>query len=171
MFVGGFNHRPNEDAVIWFVKQIWPSISNRVPECKFIIVGSNPTEKVKSLASKNIIVTGFVTDEELKEYYSNCRVCVIPLRYGAGVKGKTIEAIYNKIPIVSTSIGVEGLDEIENYISVANNSEDFVDKVLEYYENDKLVADDVLKYHEYLNKYFSEEHIKKIFKSLFEGEY
>lgn len=171
LFVGGFNHRPNEDAVIWFVKQIWPSISNRVPECKFIIVGSNPTEKVKSLASKNIIVTGFVTDEELKEYYSNCRVCVIPLRYGAGVKGKTIEAIYNKIPIVSTSIGVEGLDEIENYISVANNSEDFVDKVLEYYENDKLVADDVLKYHEYLNKYFSEEHIKKIFKSLFEGEY
>ena len=167
LFVGGFNHKPNEDAVLWFVEEVWPKILKKVPECKFIVVGSNPTKKVREIASESIIVTGFVTDEELKEYYSHCRVCVIPLRYGAGVKGKTIEAIYNKIPIVSTSIGVEGLDEIENYVSVANNSYDFADKILEYYENDQLVIDDVSKYHKYLNKYFSEEHTKKIFGTIF----
>lgn len=167
LFVGGFNHKPNEDAVIWFVNEVWPQVLQKVDDCKFIIVGSNPTEKIRSLQSKNIIVTGFVSDEELKKYYNQCRVCVIPLRFGAGVKGKTIEAIYNKIPVVSTPIGVEGLFEIENYINSTRNANEFAKKIVDFYKNDELAIDSVSKYHEYLNKYFSKEYTKEIFKKIF----
>lgn len=167
LFVGGFNHKPNEDAVLWFIKEIWPSILKEIPDCRFIVAGSNPTEKIRSLASENIVVTGFVPDDVLNEYYQQCRVCVIPLRFGAGVKGKTIEAIYKKIPIVSTPIGVEGLYDIESYIEATAAPNEFAQKVVRYYKDDVLAEKTVSKYHEYLSKYFSEEYTKKIFKNIF----
>lgn len=167
MFVGGFNHRPNEDGVLWFIDKVWPMVSKELPDCNFIIAGSNPTEKIKNLASDRIKVTGFVSDEQLEEYYNSCRVCVVPLRYGAGVKGKTIEAIYHKIPIVSTPIGVEGLMDIESCIKPTIDPTEFSNKIIEYYKNDELVQKDVSEYHKYLNKYFSSEYTKKIFKDIF----
>lgn len=166
LFVGGFNHKPNEDAVLWFVNEIWPDILQEIPDCKFIIAGSNPTDKIKALASDSIIVTGFVSDEVLQNYYQQCRVCVIPLRFGAGVKGKTIEAIYNKIPIVSTPIGVEGLYEVEGYIDSTADQKEFANKVIAYYKDDGLAAETVAKYHEYLSKYFSNAHTTQIFKNI-----
>ena len=167
MFVGGFNHKPNEDGVLWFINEVWPTVSEKLPDCKFIIAGSNPTEKIKKLESDRIKVTGFVSDEQLEEYYNSCRVCVVPLRYGAGVKGKTIEAIYHKIPIVSTPIGVEGLMDIESCIKPTIDPTEFSNKIIEYYNNDELVQKDVSKYHKYLSKYFSSEYTKSIFKDLF----
>lgn len=167
LFVGGFNHKPNEDGVLWFVKKIWPSILKEIPDCKFIVAGSNPTEKIRSLESENIVVTGFVADDVLDEYYRQCRVCVIPLRFGAGVKGKTIEAIYKKIPIISTPIGVEGLYDIESYIDATEEPNEFAKKVIDYYKNDDLAEKTVSKYHEYLSKYFSDEYTKKVFKNIF----
>lgn len=167
LFVGGFNHKPNEDAVLWFIKEIWPSILKEIPECKFIVAGSNPTEKIRSLASENIVVTGFVPDDLLNEYYQQCRVCVIPLRFGAGVKGKTIEALSKKIPIVSTPIGVEGLYDIESYVESTAEPNGFAQKVINYYKDDDLAEKTVSKYHEYLSKYFSSEYTKKIFKNIF----
>lgn len=62
------------------------------------------------MQSKNIKIEGSLSDEELHSLYQNCRIAVVPLRFGAGVKGKIIEAAYNQIPIVTTSIGGEGLD-------------------------------------------------------------
>lgn len=167
LFVGGFSHKPNEDAVLWFINDIWPRILKEVPDCKFIIAGSNPTEAICALASENIIITGFVSDELLKDYYERCRVCVIPLRFGAGVKGKTIEAMYSKIPIVSTPIGVEGLSEIEDYVASTSKADEFAKRVIEYYKNDLLAEKDAARYHEYLNKYFSNEYTTQIFKNIF----
>ena len=60
-----------------------------------------------------IIVKGFVSEEELADLYRNCRIVVVPLRYGAGVKGKVVEAIYNGAPIVTTSVGSEGIPDVE----------------------------------------------------------
>ena len=97
MFVGGFAHGPNIDAAIWFVTQVYPLIREK-EKIPFYIVGSNPTDEVKALANDDVIVTGFVSDEELDRIYSNCKMAVVPLRYGAGVKGKVIEALYNGMP-------------------------------------------------------------------------
>lgn len=110
IFVGGFNHMPNIDAVLWFAKEVYPMIIEKEPDLVWHIVGSNEPEEIKSLSSANIQLEGYVTDEKLKELYGKCRLAIVPLRYGAGVKGKVVEAAYYQIPLVTTSIGGEGLD-------------------------------------------------------------
>ena len=110
LFVGGFKHAPNIDAVLWFAKEIFPQLLKKYPELVWHIVGSSAPEEVKALASDHIVLEGFVTDEELGELYRKCRLVVVPLRYGAGVKGKIVESAYYQIPVVTTAIGGEGLD-------------------------------------------------------------
>lgn len=65
MFVGGFAHKPNVDAVLWFVESIWRKIKNSLPDIKFYIIGSKPPKEIVDLASSDIIVTGFVSDDDL----------------------------------------------------------------------------------------------------------
>ena len=110
LFVGGFNHLPNVDAVMWFAQEIFPKVLEKYPNIVWHIVGSNAPKEVQDLASDNIILEGFVSDEELGELYRKCRMVVVPLRYGAGVKGKIVESAYYQIPVITTSIGGEGLD-------------------------------------------------------------
>lgn len=134
LFVGNFNHKPNEDAVLYFVKEIFPSIKEKLPDVKFYVVGNNPTEKIKALTSNNIIITGWVPD--VKEYIDKCRVEVVPLRYGAGNKGKVGEALSSGIPIVTTSIGAEGMgieDGVHAFIS--DEPKKFSDRVVELYQS------------------------------------
>lgn len=110
IFVGGFLHRPNIDAVKWFSKDIYPKILAKYPDMILHVVGSNITEEIKQLECTNIKIEGYLSDEDLHLLYQQCRIAVVPLRFGAGVKGKIIGAAYNQVPIVTTSIGGEGLD-------------------------------------------------------------
>lgn len=84
------------------------------------------------MQSESINVLGFVSDEELSNLYKSTRVVVAPLRFGAGMKGKVVEALYNKCPIVTTSIGAEGINNLNNAIIIANNAETFAKKLLNY---------------------------------------
>lgn len=140
LFVGGFNHQPNEDGVLWFVKEVWPLINEDIPDAKLYVVGSNPTEKIKKLANNQIIVTGFVSDEELGSHYNNARVFVAPLRYGAGVKGKIIEALRYGVPIVTTPIGAEGIPEVDQVLDIvaASDPQLFAQKTLAFIRNDAI---------------------------------
>uniref|UniRef100_A0A7V3ZYC5 Glycosyltransferase n=1 Tax=candidate division WOR-3 bacterium TaxID=2052148 RepID=A0A7V3ZYC5_UNCW3 len=137
MFLGGFAHPPNIDAVQWFVKEIFPIVKQQLPEVRFFIVGSNPPKEVTSLKSEDIIVTGYVKD--LKPYFESCRVFVAPLRYGAGVKGKIGEAMAHGLPVVTTSIGAEGMGLIdgENAL-IADNPKEFAEKVIRLYKDNEL---------------------------------
>lgn len=137
LFVGNFNHDPNEDAVIYFVENIFPRIKQVIPEIKLYIVGNNPTVKIKSLDSDNIVVTGWVP--EIKPYLEMSRVSVVPLRYGAGMKGKVGETLSYGLPMVSTTIGVEGMG-IENGIHsfITDDPKTFADYVIELYSNEEL---------------------------------
>jgi GT2 family glycosyltransferase/glycosyltransferase involved in cell wall biosynthesis/FMN phosphatase YigB (HAD superfamily) len=110
LFVGGFAHAPNIDAVVWFAEHVFPHILEKHPDLVWHIVGSKAPQEVKALASDHIVLEGFVSDEDLGELYRKCRLVVVPLRYGAGVKGKIVEAAYYQIPVVTTAIGGEGLD-------------------------------------------------------------
>ncbi|MBZ4687982.1 MAG: glycosyltransferase [Clostridiales bacterium] len=165
LFVGGFNHKPNIDAVLWFVKEIFPSIVTENPNIKFYIVGSNPPEEIKKLHSKNIIVTGFVSDEELQKLYNNCRLVVVPLRFGAGVKGKVVEAMYYQVPLVTTSIGAEGLKNIEKNLVISDEPKDFAEKVIKLY-NDKNLWAELSKnsYNYILNNFTSNSALKIVSK-------
>jgi glycosyltransferase involved in cell wall biosynthesis len=136
LFVGGFGHDPNVDAVNWFLSDIFPKLKKSIPDLKFHIVGSNPPEQIYNLNSESIIVHGYVADSVLKSLYESCRIVVAPLRYGAGVKGKIIEAIYHRCPVVTTSIGAEGIDNSFSLLTIADNASSFYQEVLNLYTDE-----------------------------------
>ncbi len=107
LFIGGFKHPPNEDAALWLVREIMPIVWRTRPDVRLTIVGDAPTEAVLALAGKLVEVTGFVPD--LAPFLARARLCVAPLRYGAGVKGKIVTALQAGVPVVTTAIGNEGI--------------------------------------------------------------
>ena len=113
VFVAGFAHPPNADAASWFVDTILPLIRSEVPGVRLTIVGSNPTGKVRGLAGPGIAVTGDVSESELAGWYTQARVAVVPLRIGAGVKLKVVEALAQGTPLVTTEVGAQGLPGLD----------------------------------------------------------
>ncbi len=166
MFVGGFGHPPNEDAVLWFAKEVYPLIEQRL-KMPFYIVGSKPTEAVKRLSSENIIVKGFVSEEELAHLYNTCKIVVVPLRYGAGVKGKVVEALYYGAPMVTTSVGTEGIKGAEDIIEVEETPEKFADAVISLYTDDERLTKTVDAYQKFVKDHFSVEAVWDIIKDDF----
>jgi glycosyltransferase involved in cell wall biosynthesis len=107
LFVGSFQHTPNLDAVGYFVEEIFPLIKKEVASARAYIIGGDPPSFVQALNSEDVIVTGYVPD--LAPYFDNCLLSVAPLRFGAGVKGKVLTSLSHGVPVVGTSIAVEGL--------------------------------------------------------------
>lgn len=159
LFVGGFKHPPNIDAVLWFAKEVFPHILIKYPDIHWYIAGSNPTDEILALNSKNITVTGFVSDETLVEYYNSCRLSVVPLRYGAGVKGKVIESIYYHCPLITTTIGAEGISTEENAFCVIkeNDAEAMSKAIIGMYENYTELNRMLNKGRDYIKKYYTKE--------------
>ena len=139
IFVGGFSHRPNVDAVKWFYDQIWPIVKTRIPDIRTYIIGSNPPNSIKNLNDERFVIKGFVSDDELDDFYKKCKIDIVPLRYGAGVKGKVVEAMWKQIPIVTTSIGAEGIPDVDNVLCIANDESSFAEKIISLYMNNELL--------------------------------
>lgn len=162
LFVGGFAHPPNADAVLWFAREIYPLIRSQMDALgeippQFIIVGSRVTEEIIALQQPDsgIVVKGFVSEEELAQLYSACKVVVVPLRYGAGVKGKVVEAIYNGAPVVTTSIGAEGIPQLDEVLLVENEPEAFANTVVQLYQDDDACRRMCQKTQSYIRRHFS----------------
>lgn len=137
LFIGNFNHPPNYDAIQYFCHDIYPLILKKLPDVKLYIVGNNPPSDILSLSSDKIIVTGYV--KELSPYLKRARLSVNPLRYGAGMKGKIGEAFSWGLPVVTTSIGAEGMGLIDGVDAlIADSAEDFGQKVVLLYEDKEL---------------------------------
>ena len=136
LFVAGFAHPPNVDAARWLVESIMPRVWAQRPEARLSLVGSNPTAGVLALAGDRVEVTGFVDDAELQHRYARARVAVVPLRYGAGVKSKVVEALQQGLPLVTTSVGAQGLPGVDATCAVADDEAALAGYMLE------LLADD-----------------------------
>jgi len=132
VFIGGYDHQPNVDAVIWFVNEILPLIHKQLPDLHFTILGSNPPQAVNSLGGTNINVLGWVPDPE--PFFAQSRVFVAPLRYGAGMKGKIGQAMSLGLPVVTTSVGAEGMRLTnEVHACIASTPRDFANAVIKLY--------------------------------------
>lgn len=134
MFIGSFRHLPNIDGVLWFVNEVFPRIRRHLPQAQLFIVGSDPTPEILALNGDGIVVTGYVKDTS--PYFLNCRVFVAPLRYGAGVKGKVIEAASYGLPVVTTQLGAEGLN-LKNgkNVLIADDPGGFAQQVVSVYSS------------------------------------
>lgn len=154
LFVGGFWHKPNGDAMLWFVEKIWPIIQSTEPSARLTIAGSNPSEDIIALGARpGIEVLGYV--EDLTPLFDAHRAFVAPLRFGAGMKGKVAQAMINGLPVVATSIGAEGMGLIdETHVLIADEEEAFAAQVL------RLLKDDAL-WSRFSNRAF--DHIKNNF--------
>ncbi|MEP6633541.1 MAG: glycosyltransferase [Luteimonas sp.] len=124
LFVAGFGHSPNVDAAQWLVRDIFPRVLRELPNATLDLVGSNPTTDVLALAQTGgVHVTGSVPQDVLDDYYRRADVAIVPLRFGAGVKLKVLEAMVKGLPVVTTSIGAQGLPGVEDCIRVEDSSD------------------------------------------------
>ena len=106
IFLGGMHWPPNADGVIWFARDILPLIHKDLPRARFIAVGKRPPNILEHLG-ENVIIPGYVENTDV--YFSSSRVFVVPLRAGGGMRVKILEAWARGIPVVSTTIGAEGI--------------------------------------------------------------
>ena len=109
MVIGNFRHAPNWDAVLWLKQQIWPLIRKQLPDAQLSVYGAYPPPKATALHDEKtgFLVKGWVDDAITA--MKSARVCLAPLRFGAGIKGKLAEAMICATPSVTTSIGSEGM--------------------------------------------------------------
>lgn len=134
MFLGGFNHPPNVDAADWLVSKIWPTVKSQMPGARLLIVGPNPPEQLTSISGDDVIVTGHV--EDLESCFQTVRVFIAPLRFGAGAKGKIVTALAQGIPVIATSIAVEGMGLTAGLdVEVADDAEGLSEKLLQAYNS------------------------------------
>jgi O-antigen biosynthesis protein len=129
VFIGGFDHIPNVDGMLWFVDEVMPLIQQRWPG-KLTILGSNPPEEVLALSSEHITITGYQADVD--PFFRAAAVFVAPLRYGAGVKGKVGQAMSLGVPVVTTRIGSEGMGIVDGrHALVRDDPAAFAEAVVE----------------------------------------
>jgi glycosyltransferase involved in cell wall biosynthesis len=130
LFIGGFGHAPNVDAVRWFVADVWPLVRQANPEAIFQIIGSQPPPDIVALATEpGVELLGYVP--ETAPFLDAAAVSVAPLRYGAGMKGKVNEALASGLPLVTTSFGVQGIPAVSGvHLVVAERADDFAAAVV-----------------------------------------
>jgi len=136
IFVAGFGHPPNEDAACWFTTAVLPLVRELVPGARFSIIGSNPTERVKALGGEAVSVFANVSDSDLAAAYARARVAVVPLRCGAGVKLKVVEAMQEGVPLVTTPVGAQGLPGIWQVAAVEDDPVRFATAVIALLHDD-----------------------------------
>lgn len=133
-FLGSYTFSPNVYAVKAFVTDVFPLLQKVLPNLHFYIVGSDPTQEVSALESPNVHVTGYESD--LTTFLSRRRVCVAPLEFGAGIKGKILLSMGLGVPVVTSPVGAEGIPgEHGKHWFVAKTKEDWVTHVKDAYED------------------------------------
>ncbi|MEE9345840.1 MAG: glycosyltransferase [Methylococcales bacterium] len=136
MFVGGYQHPPNVDAVVWFSTEIFPLIRQQL-DIQLHIIGSKATKEVEALHGHGVSFHGYV--EDIEPFVNDCRIAVAPLRYGAGVKGKVNMSMSYGQPVVATSVAAEGMYARDGHdILIADTETEFAQSVIDLYNDSKL---------------------------------
>ena len=137
LFIGGFEHRPNVDAMEFFINEIFPILHSLKTDLKLLIIGSNTPPKIAAHASSHIIIKGFVSD--IKPIFDRIKLSIAPIRYGAGVKGKINTSMTYGVPVVATTVAAEGMNLTHGKdILIADTPEDFAKQIVRAYDDEQL---------------------------------
>ncbi|GAB5539133.1 MAG: glycosyltransferase family 4 protein [Salibacteraceae bacterium] len=122
-FGGTLNWMPNLDGITWFMKTIWPDVKAAIPEAELVVCGSGASKPLIDhfRRTKGVDYKGFVPDVE--DVMKECRCAIVPLRFGSGMKIKTLDALYRGLPLLSTETGVEGIDLQNGIHAIVTSSE------------------------------------------------
>ena len=163
VFFGAMNRRENEDGVKWFAKNVYPEIVKKYTNLSVLILGSNPSDSLIKICQKNNFkISGYVDDPY--QYIKESAVGIVPLRLGAGIKIKTLEFLGCGIPVVSTSVGAEGIYPPDNsFLFVEDEEISFSNKILELLENPNQRLSAGNKAKKFIEEYYDfDENNKKI---------
>jgi len=129
IFVGSFAHEPNVDAILYFCGEVWPMVKARLPRATLTVVGGGAPASVRALEGDGVRIAGYVPD--LAQIFAESDISIAPLRYGGGIKGKVGEAMAVGLPVVSTSVGVEGMGVIaEQEALIADDPTQFAEAIV-----------------------------------------
>ena len=167
LFVAGFQHSPNVDAAQWLIKDVMPKVWESVPDAEVYLVGSKPTADVQALSTtRRVTVTGSVTAEELAQHYASARVSVVPLRFGAGVKLKVVETMQSGVPLVTTSVGLQGLPGIDGTLQPHDAPAQIAAELIELLRSDELWMARSSSQTRYVRSHFSTTQMQQRFLDL-----
>ncbi len=169
MFLGGFAHDPNVDAARWLHDEIWPLVKDRTDGMRVFVIGSRPPQEVLDMNGDRFVVTGPVSDEELDRYYHTCRMAVVPLRYGAGIKGKVVEAMYHRLPVLTTTIGAEGIECDPQALPAVDDAAGFAATLVRLYADEAALDDMSARYDRFIRETYSASHAKETLSAEFDG--
>ncbi|MFD2541780.1 glycosyltransferase family 4 protein [Lacinutrix gracilariae] len=137
--IGNFIHEPNYNSVLYLKETIWPLIRKQLPKAEMHIYGSYASQKVNQLHNKRegFLIKGFAQDAN--HVMQQAKVCVAAIRFGAGLKGKLVEAMQNGTPCVTTTIGAEGMyGDLQANGFITDNPQEFADKAVALYKDETL---------------------------------
>lgn len=137
LFIGNFNHRPNKDALRFYINEIQHHLLKLLPGAKLFVVGSNMSGEVSAYASESVDVLGYVDD--VSHLFQSARLSVAPLRYGSGMKGKIGQSLAYGLPVVTTTIGAEGMQLRDGEAAMlADEPKAFAEAIAQAYGDEKL---------------------------------
>ena len=137
VFIGNYLHRPNVDAVHYFMREVYPAVRKTLPGVRLFIVGDNAPPEFAEYASDEVTVTGYLGD--VGPLFESCRIFIAPLRFGSGIKGKIGQALSYGLPVVTTSVGAEGMSlENRREALIANEANEFAAGVIDIYNDGAL---------------------------------
>lgn len=137
VFIGNYLHRPNVDAVHYFMREIYPIVREAHPGLRLSIVGDHAPADIAAYASDSVTVTGYLADVD--PLFQACRIFIAPLRFGSGIKGKIGQALSYGLPVVTTSIGAEGMGLGNGQEAIiADNAREFAEGVIRLYTDAEL---------------------------------
>ena len=163
LFVAGFAHPPNVDAAAWLAREIMPLIRERIPDATLALVGANPSPAVRALAGDWVEVAGRVSEDELRARYARARIAMVPLRIGAGVKSKVVEALREGLPLVTTSVGAQGLPGLEQAVSIADDPRGLADAAVKLILDDAAWREASARQIQYARQHFSRDAFRRSF--------
>ncbi len=170
MTIGNFVHEPNYNMVLYLKETLWPLIRKQLPKARLHVYGAYASQKVNQLHNEKngFLIKGFIEDVNIA--MQQARVCLSPIRFGAGLKGKLIDAMLNGTPCVTTKIGAEGMyGDLEPNGFITDSPEDFVNKAVALYQDETLWYNKQnLGYHVVNTRFKKMENQKKLFSAIAE---
>ena len=137
LFIGGFRHPPNIDAVEWLLSEVWPHVLAAMPQARLTVVGSHMPDRIRALQAPGVVMAGFV--EQVEPLIDAARLSLAPLRYGAGVKGKINQAMAHGLPVVATAVAAEGMNlRPGEDLLVSDDPKGFADAIVRLYDDEVL---------------------------------